>query len=106
MARPGREDELVRGPFIRTVADDPHFGLPGQHIIDDAYQRKLPPTGGCLHRPEPKPTTGTHELLANPEDTVPRAHVPPAQPKNLTTAEAIDQQQHRCRIQRIRPGCS
>jgi hypothetical protein len=80
MASPGREDELVRGPFIRAVADDPHFGLPAQHISDNADQRKLPATGSCLHMPEPKPTTGTHELLANPDDTVPRVHIPPAKP--------------------------
>jgi len=91
-AIPRREHELVYGPLIRTVTENPHLRLLNQCINSYTNQRKLSAARRRLHGTKPKPPTDPHELLPNPDDAILQIDVAPAQTQDLAAPEAVDQQ--------------
>jgi hypothetical protein len=78
-------------------------------VLDEGFagnadQRQLALAGGCLDGAKLECVTDPEQLLADLDYVAAEIHVVPAEPENLTAAQAVDDQQHESRVQRIWPG--
>jgi hypothetical protein len=102
----GGEDHSVVLPGTAQLSTVGSLGLPSEveHRVCDRQQREVSTARCCLDRVDLQLAPHPLDLLTDAEFPVVFVDVVPAQPKNLTTAQAVEQQQHERRVERIAPS--